>query len=95
MLPLHRARIQSLVGELRSCMLHGTAKNTHTHTPKKQKQKHCIPFSPQKIGRLGWGLGEGSKRYLAAVGLTETMRESADKEANTAPPARFQTSAGS
>ena len=33
MLPLQGARVRSLVGELRSCMLHSTAKN------KKQKEK--------------------------------------------------------
>ena len=95
MLPPQGARVRSLVGELRSCMLPGTANthtrthtrthactHTHTHTPKKQKQKHYIPFSSQKIGRLGCGLGEGSKRYGAAVELTETMKESAGKEAN-------------
>ena len=67
---------------------------THTHT-KKTKTKTLYSIQPPEDWRLGWGLGEGSKRYLAAVGLTETMRESADKEANTAPPARFQTSARS
>ena len=45
MLPLHRARVQSLVGELRSCMLHSTAK-------KKKKM--------QKQGQMGSHFRKGA-----------------------------------
>ena len=50
MLPLQRARVQSLVGELRSCMLHRVARKQK----KKKKKRHEMAQSFRGLSESQW-----------------------------------------